>query len=231
MQALDIVACVVDNSFVMVPKRIFTSEGVYHIYNKSIAGFRIFSDEAEFERFKKALQHYNSLARQASLFVSLRRGIGYFPGLFSFDKHAVVKMISYIIMPTHYHLLLKVQKGQKLSKYIGDVENSFSRYFNLKHKRKGPLWQSRFRSVQVTTDEQLLYLTRYIHLNATTAYLVENPEDWPHSSYREYLENPELLRSQLTEVTISTPDRYKRFVDKQKDYQRTLAKIKKLTLE
>ncbi|MCM8826817.1 MAG: hypothetical protein NC904_04785 [Candidatus Omnitrophica bacterium] len=68
------------------------------------------------------------------------------------------------------------------------VSNSYARYFNIKYGRRGPLWEGTFKNVLVNNDEQLLHLTRYIHLNPTTAFLVERPEDWSFSSYREYLD-------------------------------------------
>jgi len=49
------------------------------------------------------------------------------------------------------------------------------------------LWESKFKSVHVESNEQLLHLTRYIHLNPTTAGIVKEPEEWPYSSYMEYL--------------------------------------------
>jgi len=124
-----------------------------------------------------------------------------------------------------------VLTGNSLSKYISDVENSFSRYFNIKFKRKGPIWQSRFRSVEVKTDEQLLHVSRYIHLNPTTDYLVDKPEDWKFSSYKEYINNDTVLKEQMKEITINNPSLYKKFCEDQIDYQRNLKRIKKLMLE
>ena len=50
---------------------------------------------------------------------------------------------------------------------------------------------NRFKAVKVESDDQLLHLTRYLHLNPVTAYLVDKPEDWQASSYKEYLQTPE----------------------------------------
>jgi putative transposase len=80
---------------------------------------------------------------------------------------------------------------------------------------------------------QLLHLSRYIHLNPVTAHLVENPEDYPFSSYKAYLGlmkldfiNPDPILNEF-----KSKDGYKKFVMLQKDYQRKLGKIKMLTLE
>jgi putative transposase len=90
-------------------------------------------------------------------------------------------------MPDHYHLLLKILKNKYLSKYISDVENSFTRYFNIRFKRKGPLWQTSFKAVRIKNDQQLLHVSRYIHLNPITANLVNRSEDWKFSSYQDFI--------------------------------------------
>jgi len=134
-------------------------------------------------------------------------------------------------MPDHYHLLIKILIDRKFSKYISDVENSFSRYFNIRFKRKGPLWQSRFKAVRIKTNEQLLHVSRYIHLNPTTANLVKKPEDWIYSSYKKIISDPKYLREILTEISIKESASYKKFVENNIDYQRKLAIIKKLLLD
>ncbi len=78
-------------------------------------------------------------------------------------------------MPTHIHLILKQLKEDGISAYMSKILNSYTCYFNRRTKRKGPLWESRFKRVEVTSDEQLLHLTRYIHLNPVTAHIVEEP--------------------------------------------------------
>lgn len=91
-------------------------------------------------------------------------------------------------MPTHIHLLLKQILKDGISIYMGKVLNSYAKYFNTKYKRKGSLWESRFKSIEVETTEELYHLTKYIHLNPVTAYLVEKPGDWHFSSYREFID-------------------------------------------
>jgi putative transposase len=136
-------------------------------------------------------------------------------------------------MPTHLHLVLKQLRAHGISQYIGRLLNSYSRYFNKRYERKGPLWESRFQSLLVESDEQLLHLTRYLHLNPVTAGLVESPETWEYSSYREYLglvskEEGACNYSGLLEIG---PLAYQRFVCNRIDYQRKLARIKNLLIE
>lgn len=112
---------------------------------------------------------------------------------------------------------------------------SYAAYFNLKHKRAGHLFQGRFKHIQIVTDEHLVHVSRYIHLNPTSAGIVKKPEDYPWSSYRHYLGQEKL--NFINEKPIlgyfakkNPVKEYQEFVDAQIDYQRDLS-LQKLFLE
>ncbi len=213
----------------MFKKRIFKEGYFYHICNKSIANYGIFTNDSNKERFLTCLDYYNNLSYDKSLSVFLRKNV-FTPILLREKKNQVVKIFAYCIMDDHYHLLIKTLLNNRLSKYINDIENSYTRFFNIKLERKGPLWQSNFRITRMKTDEQLLHVSRYIHLNPVTKYLVDKPEDWVYSSYKFYLDK-QLLSDYLKEISINNPSSYKKFVEDNIDYQRKLKLIKKLILE
>jgi len=212
---------------------------IYHIFNKSIAKFEIFRNNSEYERMKGLLKYYQTekLALRFSHYAQRKR----------IDKDAevnisgseiktgnsLVDVIAYCVMPTHIHLAIKQLVDNGISTFMRKILDSYTRYFNTKIKRQGPLWAGRFKRVLVANDEQLLHLTRYIHLNPTTAYLVNNPQDWHFSSYGEFLNNVEDSESlcRYSSLLDIKPDSYKEFVDSRTDYQRTLAKIKHLLLD
>ncbi|MEK6953157.1 MAG: transposase [Nanoarchaeota archaeon] len=177
--------------------------------------------------------YFNSVERKLDLSTYLRihKIKNKQPNLFIYTKTPSVKIISYCIMPDHYHLLIKILLNNYLSKYINDLQNSFSRYFNIRFKRKGPLWQSRFRSIKVKTNEQLLHVSRYIHLNPTTSKLVNKPEDWEFSSYKRFIKDENLLKNSITEISIKNRFIYKKFCENQINYQQKLKVIKKILLE
>ena len=205
---------------------------IYHVFNKSIAGFRIFNNDTEFIRMKEAVSYYQwgmrntrfSRWKDTKNKDAVERNI---------KEDKLVDIIAYCIMPTHFHLILKQLKDKGISVFMSQISNSYTRYFNLKHKRKGPLWEREFQNVLVSTDEQFLHLTRYIHLNPVTAFLADKPEDWPVSSYKEFLgeveENKRICS--FEELLDIKPDLYKTFVDDRISYQRDLGKIKHLILE
>ncbi|MFH1519965.1 MAG: transposase [Candidatus Omnitrophota bacterium] len=211
---------------------------VYHICTKSIAGFKIFNSDYEFARtqdlyryyeFEKPLMRFSYFSRRKQ--IKGKEKENYFKGSFG-NTEKIVDILAYCIMPTHIHLILKQLKEKGISVFMKNVLNSYTRYFNTKHKRKGPLWEGRFRRAWVGTDEYLLHLTRYIHLNPVTAYLANKPEKWKWSSYGEYISKSKsnnICRYQeILDINLRS---YKKFVEDNRDYQRQLAKIKHLTLE
>jgi len=207
---------------------------IYHICTKSIAGFKIFRSDSEYKRVKNMFIYYKmkKIPLRFSVFMEIKNKEKFFQKHFT-AKDALITIIAYCLMPTHIHLILKQLKRDGISVFMGNTLNSYTRYFNVKTKRKGPLWESRFQRVLVKTDEQLLHLTRYMHLNPVTAYLVDRPEDWKFSSYREFLgeiEDKEKICN-YSDVLDIKPKEYKKFVNSRIAYQRELAEIKKLFLD
>ena len=111
------------------------------------------------------------------------------------------------------------------------VLDSYTRYFNKKIGRKGPLWEGRVKKVFVESDEQLLHLTRYVHLNPVSAGIVKKPEDWVYSSYREYIGMKKGKVCNKEKFFDFSKEEYKKFVEDRIDYQRNLEIIKHIILE
>jgi len=142
----------------------------------------------------------------------------------------LIDMLAYCLMPTHIHFVLKQLKENGISGFIKIILSSYSSYFNIKYKRKGPLWQGRFKNVRVENDNQLLHLTRYLHLNPVTASLVDTPENWGFSSYKEYLKQikkDEKLCNFSGYFDI-TPTAYEKFVKDHIGYQKDFSLIEHL---
>ena len=220
-----------------MPKRDKLADGEgYHVFNRSIADFKIFRDNNDFLRMKNTIQYYQVTNMPLSISQFMRSESVKKHGFnkqfikYSQDKKNRIQIIAYCIMPTHLHLILIQSKEDEISKFMQNILNSYSRYFNTKYKRKGPLWETRFKTVEIESDEQLLHLTRYIHLNPVTAYLCGKPEEWAMSSYSEYISkidrNSRICK--YNNVLEILPATYKRFVEDRIAYQRELAKIIKL---
>lgn len=207
--------------------------------NKSIAGFKIFNSEQDNQRMLQALEYFSiadSLPK-FSYFLKRSHEAGktfgkYLDQCFPNPKRRV-QLVAYCLMPTHFHLVFIPKKKTGATEMMHDVLNSYARYFNIKHKRRGHLWAGPFKNVQVESDEQLSHLTRYVHLNPVTAHLVDKAEDWQFSSYHEYIRPGHRKRTLCTykDLLDFKPREYRHFVEDHIDYQRELAKIKSLILE
>lgn len=133
----------------------------YHVYNRGNSKQNIFLDEQDFRIYMNRL------------------------GVYIF-KHKIT-LVCYCLMPNHVHLLIKQETSSPLFKFISSLHTSYSMYFNKKYNRVGHLFQGRFKQSQVTSDEYLLHLSRYIHINPVKDGLVEKPEDYQWSSFKEYI--------------------------------------------
>jgi len=206
----------------------------YHVFTRSIASFKIFNNENEFSRMLDVVCYYQREKPEIkfSKFIQLERESQLNKKEYFSDKENLVEIAAYCFMPTHIHLILKQLKDNGISVFMSNILNSYTRYFNTKHKRKGPLWEARFKSVLVESDEYLIHLTRYIHLNPATAMLVDKPENWKFSSYQEYLSQTEENKiCKYSDMLNILPHSYRSFVEDRISYQQELAKIKDLLLE
>ncbi|OGD56514.1 hypothetical protein A2V71_02455 [Candidatus Berkelbacteria bacterium RBG_13_40_8] len=211
---------------------------IYHVFTRSIADYVVFNNDSEFEHMRQLIKYFKTendvkFSDFLELKIVSQEGFNNACDIIHKDKEKLVQIIAYCFMPTHIHLVLKQLKENGISKYMKDILISYTRFFNTQHKRKGPLWEGRFKSVLVESDEQLLHLTRYIHLNPVTAKLINKPQNWRYSSYSEYLgevtDNSTICQfDNLLEIKSKS---YSKFVNDQISYQRELAKIKKMLLE
>lgn len=208
----------------------------YHAFSRSISKYIVFNNAEDYSRVIEILNlyRYANFSYKYSKYIQLdaQTQINLAESLKS-KNDLLVEIVAYCIMPTHIHLVLKQIHNDGISHYMAKVLNSYSRYFNVKHKRNGPLWAGRFKSVLISNDNQLLHLTRYIHLNPTSADIVKNPDQWPYSSYTEYT-SPDFAGTKICNcknLIDTTGKEYKKFVLDRKDYQKQISLIKKLLID
>lgn len=95
------------------------------------------------------------------------------------------RLYAYTLMTNHYHLLIKIEKPN-FSQILQYINTRYAIYFNLKYKRCGHLFQSRFNSVIVEHGQELHNCMRYIHLNPLEAEMVEDLDKYPWTSHHQY---------------------------------------------
>lgn len=193
-----------------IRKTNFQEDGYYHIYNRGVEKRDIFLSEEDYQAFFDILRSYlsPSLQIQGRALQRIR----------SHRLDEEVKLLSFSLMPNHFHLLFQQKNADSLTNLMRRVLTAYSMYFNEKYDRVGSLFQGRFRAKEVLTDEYLLHLSRYIHLNPVKAGLVTigNLSEFNWSSYGSYLERTkqEWINSDL--ILNYFPDRevgYKDFVE------------------
>ena len=139
-------------------------------------------------------------------------------------------------MPNHFHFLLKPFEKNAISDFMRNLQNSYSKYYNTKYGRTGSLFQFMFKAVRIETNEQLIHVSRYIHLNPVTAYLFEIDQLTNHlwSSFKDYIFDEgdfPFVKPDLVLNQFKSKEDYRKFVFDQSNYQRELEKLRHLTLE
>ena len=152
------------------------------------------------------------------------------------QRKFLVEIIALCLMPNHFHLLLRQRTNEGISKFTSNFTNSYTRYFNIKNERTGPLFQGKFKAVRIETDEQLWHVSRYIHLNPYASHVIKtlkDLEDYPYSSFPEYIgkSKTEFYDKEIILNQFKDKKSYKKFVLDQADYQRKLEVIRRLLLE
>jgi putative transposase len=192
------------------------------VFNRSVFQNPIFSNERETKAFVKALTYYTLIKPPRSLSLEKR----YKENIMNYDER-LVSILSYCVMPNHFHIELKQEVDGGISTYLRRLSLSFVRYYNSLHKQKGSLFESLFKSVLIESENQLLHVSRYIHLNPTSAGLVDDPIKYPYSSFRLYVHGGEKPPFVFDDILRSKKRAYyERFVYDNMEYQQTLQFIK-----
>lgn len=202
----------------------------YHIFNRATAKQTIFGNSRECRRLLDLFRFYQRAhgKRFSSLSQNEREQV-----IARQEGTLLAEINGYCIMPNHFHLLLTQATEQGITKFLLRLTDSYSHYFNLLHDRVGPLFQGNFKAVRIEDNAQLLQVSRYIHLNPVTGFLVKQAEEYPWSSYREFID-PSLQKICSKEIILGqfkTRDKYKSFVGDYADYAKQIKKIEHLILD
>lgn len=220
-----------------MPSRLepFVNNGIYHIFNKTIDNRRIFENTSYCSHFLNLIKYYRSSETKFSYSRLSRLDpllLNSYLKKISNQETFRITIIIYCLMPTHFHFLIKQKKEKGVSRFIADIINSFTRYFNIKSDRKGPIFLSDFKSVRINNEAQLIHVSRYIHLNPYSNSIIKSNkelENYQWSSYRDYViktANKIVTCKDLLSQFNFNRERYKRFVLSNAEHQRTLEEIK-----
>jgi putative transposase len=121
--------------------------------------------------------------RQPCFFQPIDR-LRYLDDLREISCRAGCAVHAYVLMTNHVHLLVTPMAPGQVGHVMQALGRRYVRYVNDRYRRTGTLWEGRYKSCPVDSDEHLLRCHRYIELNPVRAAMVADPADHPDSSYR-----------------------------------------------
>lgn len=184
----------------------------YHIYSRGVNKRRIFLDDADYAFFLSLLKRYLALR-------PVRRPKH--PPYRTFSQE--LDVLTFCLMPNHVHLFIRQHDNKNaVREFMSAVMTSYSKYFNEKYNRLGPLFQSRYLAARIVSDPHLMHISRYIHLNP------RNWAEYPYSSIK-YFQGRAFAEwfspAHVLALFDNDPQQYLTFVADYRDYKNSLELI------
>jgi putative transposase len=191
--------------------RLDAPDSYYHVYARGASKQPIFLESTDYLYFLKLLDRYLSAEQAKS-----KAGVPY-P-----NYHENIEILAYCLMGNHFHLLVYQHQQGYLSAFMKSLMTSYSRYFNLKYKRSGSLFENRYKSSLVSNDSYLQHISRYIHLN---------PRSWKRYAYSSvgYYRlggEPEWLHTDQVLQQYANRREYLAFIEDYEEHKQMLESIK-----
>lgn len=190
--------------------KIYGSDVHYHVYNRGVAGQPIFNDPDDYTIFLNLLKRH--LDEKPAKDFSGRELVWLGKSL---------ELEAYCLMPNHFHLLIYQIDNLAMPTLMKALSGAYTRYFNKRYKRFGPIFQGVYKASPILNDTYLAHITRYIHMNPKDYF------NYPYSSIGFYLERRTAtwFKHSRALSDIHTKDSYAAFLsdyDEQKDLQAEL---------
>lgn len=141
--------------------RIKSETGYYHIITRGNNKNYIFKDETDKELIKEEIKKQE------------------------IEKN--IEIAAWCIMDNHIHLVIKGEL-EDITTAMKKINVKYAMKYNVKYERSGHVFQDRYMSKPIETDEYLICVLRYVHMKPVKANIVKKPENYRWSSYREYIE-------------------------------------------
>ena len=177
----------------------------YHIYNRGVDKRNIFSNKTDLERFLKSMEGFNTKNPIGSLYENSFKDLGG-------KASKLVKFVAYCLNPNHYHFLITPLTEKGVEKFMQRLGTGYTMYFNEKHHRSGSLFQGKFKSQHINSNEYLLRASAYVNLNNSDANgKIKNTLSI--SSWKEYTEptNLNFCDKSIILGQFRSPQEYEKF--------------------
>jgi putative transposase len=180
----------------------FVNGEFHHIYNRGVDKRKVFLDTEDFKRFLESIRKFNRLDAIGSLYeqrfrekkwLEKRKKTKEKGSSTPQDKSlgvelpkALVDVVCYCLNPNHFHLILKQLEDKGIEKFMQKVSTGYTNYFNKKHNRSGALFQGRYKSSHISSNEYLLHTSAYVNCNSE-AHKIAEAENYEWCSFPEYM--------------------------------------------
>lgn len=146
-------------------KEPFITGSYYHIYNRGVDKRDIFSSKKDVDRFVLSIKKFNSLTPIGSM-----KEILLYKNKNSGAKHPnmdqrLVSIVCFCLNPNHFHFILKQEVDGGISEFMKRLSGGYTNYFNTLYGRSGSLFQGRFKSCMVSSDQYFLKIFPYVNVN------------------------------------------------------------------
>lgn len=191
--------------------RVDIEKSYYHIYSHGVGRQPIFKCDEDFDFFLSLFERHLSINQASD---KLGRKYKHLRGQ--------IELLSYCLITNYFHLLVYQENKGAIARLMHAIMTSYSIYFNKKYKRSGPLFESRYRAVILTSDLELRLVSRYIHL------VPGNWQAYPYSSIHAYFGiglSDWLQPNRLIDLFGSTPV-YADYLDDAEDYSLSIKDLK-----
>ena len=166
---------------------------IYHALNRGVDKRKIFLDKQDYLRFVHSLFVLNDQSIINTTFYSFSKFRNNEVQLRKFKnpRKLLVDIHAFSLMPNHYHLLLSPRTENGIPRFMHKLGTSYVKYFNQKYKRKGTLFEGRYKSISVIDESHFYHLPYYIHFNPLDLKFSE----WRKGELRNYKEALKFLKN------------------------------------
>ena len=192
--------------------KIFAINNYYHVYNRGVAKQVIFHDDEDYRVFLNLIKRYLDIETHTDKY-----------GRPYEQLRDQVELLAYCLMPNHFHLLCYLNDEQAITRLLRNISCAYTTYYNKKYNRVGTLFQGRYKASRITSDDYLLHISRYIHLNP------KDYKQWAYSSLPAYLgkiQTAWLQPTRIMELFKGGPDEYEQFIENNKPNKDILEDLK-----
>lgn len=192
----------------------FGNDEYYHVYNRGNHKRIIFHDPVDYQFFKIGLFRYNTTGKVRT---------------FGSQDDRLVSVISYNLLPNHFHLMLRQEVEDGISQFMYRLQKAYSTFSNRKRARTGTLYEGPFKAKHISTEAYFDHMPRYIHLNIgdLTSYDWRNGSvsnwkdflkimsDYPWSSHADYMRQSQdlpILNLDIITDLFPKPSAYEEFI-------------------